>query len=179
MNKLEIRNDDALLVTPDTQWMKLAFSQFDFFKRFKEVDKVFIEHHVVHQVAVLAEGIDVYPEWVKYIKDRQPEMQVEMHGWGHVNYRIYSKEFGYQLLKTAKEKIEDVFQTKITRWYVPHSWRCFPDWSQEVCDRLGINFHTHGGQIQHNYFHYWNQPSVDKIYKILEANQWQAMSELK
>ena len=172
---LEIRNDDALLATPDSQCLKRSFSRFDFFERFKEVDKVFEKHNIPQIVTVLAEGIDIYPEWVKYIKERQDRIRVEMHGWGHLNYRIYDEEFAYQLLKTAKEKIEDSFQTKVSRWYVPHGRLLFPSWGKDVCSKLGIKFHTTGGTIRHVYFHYWNPISVEKTFNILKGNKWRAM----
>lgn len=160
---IEIRNDDVLLVGTLTPVMKIALREKSFFEWFKESDKFFEENNIPCTLAILAEGIDIYPEWVEYIKQRKHRFKIEMHGWHHTNYASMPKDYAVKLLKEAKKKIEETFDVKVDRWYAPFSKKGFPEWWQKTESLIGVKFHTKGNPKRHFYFHYWNEKSVNKI----------------
>ena len=172
---VEIRNDDILLYQNTTPSMGRAKKAKSFFEWFKETDKWFEERNIPMIITVLADGIDIYPEWVKYIKERKHRFKIELHGHTHLNFRhILDDDKIYKMLMPAKRKIEKTFDVKITRWYAPFSRKGFPGGSAEigmrVCQRMGIQFHTKGnGKIPHRYFHYWSPKSIDKIKRFIEG----------
>ena len=65
---IRIRVDDVLLVNPNTGSMKISLRNRSYFDYFQEADKLFAQYNIPCILAILAEGIDVYPEWVEYIK---------------------------------------------------------------------------------------------------------------
>lgn len=170
MQKIEVRNDDVLIYKGLTPSMKNGTRIKTFYEWFVEVDKWFEERNYPTILTVLADGIDVYPEWVEYIKQRQHRFKIELHGHTHMNYKNMSEEEAIKLLKEAKEKVEKTFNTKVTRWFAPFSKLGFPEWAERVCKKLDMGFHTKDNPIPHFYFHYWNTRSVKKIKWVIEKN---------
>ena len=166
MKKILLRNDDVLMLTTTTKHQVAAQKKKSFFEWFVESDKIFEEYDCPSVLAVLAEGIDVYPEWVKYIKERQHRFRIELHGYTHLWYHRLSSEDGYRTLKYAKDKIEDTFGVHVSTWYIPFcgkSWSV--SWRREVCERLGVRFDVLDDLdtvYQHRY-HYWNPLEVEKV----------------
>ena len=174
MDNLEIRNDDILIHSNLTPSMVRSKKVKPLFEWFKETDKWFEERNIPMILAVVSEGIDIYPEWVEYIKERQHRYTIQLHCHEHINFRhILDEDKIYDLIMPAIEKVEDAFGVKVTRWFAPFSKHGFPGGTAEigmrVCERMGIKFHTKGnGPIPHRYFHYWNPGSVAKIKSIIE-----------
>lgn len=164
---IRIRVDDVLLVNPNTGSMKISLRNRSYFDYFQEADKLFAQYNIPCILAILAEGIDVYPEWVEYIKKNKHRFIIEMHGWHHSYYVNYTEEEGYQILKNAKDKIEKTFNVKVGRWIVPHGKHYFPSWIQPVMDRLGLKINNRGIGCRVWVLHYWNTWSIDKINKLI------------
>jgi peptidoglycan/xylan/chitin deacetylase (PgdA/CDA1 family) len=163
------RNDDVLLANPVTGAMKNCLRHNTFFGHFKEADKIFKKYNVPQVLAILSEGIPLYPEWIQFIKERQHRYTIQMHGYDHRWYTAFSEEEAYQILKKAKEDIEDAFGVTVTRWYVPFGRMWFPEWSLRVCERLGVQFHTRGTAPARTYhFHYWNSRDRRNIGRLVE-----------
>lgn len=175
--EVEIRNDDILLYDTLTPSMCRARKIKPMFEWFKETDKWFEERNIPMILAVLADGIDPFPEWVEYIKERKHRYRIELHGHTHKNFRHTLDENEiYDLLMPAKEKLEKTFDIKVNRWYAPFSRKGFPggtaDIGMRVAERMGIKFHTKGnGKIPHRYFHFWDPRSVLRIQRFLEGKK--------
>lgn len=166
---IEIRIDDVLLLNNLTGSMKNSLRNGNtFFNHFKIADKTFekLKNPVI--LTLLAEGIEHYPEWVEYIKERKHRYIIELHGYSHFYYQGMSEEEAYQSLAKARDMIEKTFDVKVSRWYVPFGRHYFPEWSFRVCDRLGLKFHTKGGVTRHFYFHYWNTRDRLRLQRLIE-----------
>ena len=165
-----MRNDDVLQVKVFSDKMGKAQRVQSLFEWFRETDQVFEKYNIPCILSVLSEGIEVYPEWVSYIKNNLHRFQIELHGFQHDFYNDMSAEEGYRNLKQAREEIEDTFNIKITTWYVPFGKKKFPVWGKEVCDKLGIDFDVTGNNKgNQRYFHYWYKKNQDSICKLLEG----------
>ena len=163
-DEIEIRIDDVLLWQNLTTTMQRALDKGSWFEQFKEFDKFFEENNIKTILAVCADGIEKYPEWVKYIKERKERYHIEMHGLTHMNYRNQSEEFGIKSLAEAKKKIEIAFGVKVTKWYTPFAIRGYPTWGLRVCKKLHIGFNCAFDQNKHHYrSHYWNPKDVKRI----------------
>lgn len=173
MAEIEIRNDDVLIHENYTRPMVRALMVKPMFDWFKDTDQWFEERNIPMILAVVADGIDVYPEWVEYVKARQHRYRIELHCHTHINFRHLDEDTIYDLLMPAKDKIEKTFDCEVHRWYAPFSKRGFPGGDatlgMKVAERMGIRFHTKGnGPIPHRYFHFWNPRSVDSIHTLIE-----------
>lgn len=170
MSKIvEIRFDDVLLLDNLTGSMKNSLRYDTFFGHFMKADK-FLENNNLHCILTLmAEGIEEYPEWVKYIKLRKHRYTIELHGYSHFYYKGMTEDKAFESLSTARDMIEDAFDVKVGRWYVPFGRHYFPEWDYlKLCERLGLKFHTKGGTTRHFYFHYWNSRDrirLERLYK--------------
>jgi len=169
---VEIRNDDVLQHEHFTAQSVNALKVKPMFEWFKDTDLWFEEKNIPMILAVVANGIDVFPEWVDYIKQRQHRYQIELHCHTHIMMRHLAEEKIYDMLMPAKEKIEKTFGTLVTRWYVPYSRKGYPGGTKEigkrVCERMGIKFENDGNPLRHFYFHYWSPWSVAKIKRVLK-----------
>lgn len=171
LNKMwVIRNDDVLLVNPITGSMKNSLrSGNSFFDWFKITDKIFEENNIHCILSVLAEGIDVWPEWVSYIKERMYRYKIEMHGWDHAYPHAMTAEEGYEKLSRARDKIEATFDVKVEHWYVPNGRLYFPKWGPEVCEKLGVQFNYKGDSrdFYQLHIHYWNTRDIQRLKNII------------
>ena len=181
MRFLEIRNDDVLQVNPVSAKQRSAIKKKDWFQRFLEADKIFEKYNYPCTLAILSEGIDVYPEWVEHIKKNLHRYKIELHGSSHYEYNTMSEEEGEKDLREAIDKIEKTFGKKITTWYVTYGRRFIPEWGERVCKRLGIKCDVPRFKMlpftwkrsdpirtQIN-FHYWDFHQVKQIEKIVET----------
>lgn len=162
------RDDDVLVKSNLTGAMKESLEKDTFYGHFKKTDEMFIKYGEKRILAIVSEGITEYPEWVEYIKEHIDRYIIELHGLTHINYKFINKELGYKMLKEAKEEIEDTFKVKISRWYTPFSLSGFPDWGQEVCDKLEIKYNTYGVPENCIYFHYWYWKDYLKVGNLLK-----------
>lgn len=162
--KIEIRIDDILLYETLTTTMQKALEKGSWFEQFKEFDKFFEEHNIMTILAVCADGIPQYPEWVEYIKKNKDRYHIEMHGLTHMNYRNQTEEFGIKHLAEAKKRIEMAFAVKVTRWYTPFAIRGYPTWGPRVCKKLHMEFNAALDQSKRHYrCHYWNPKDIKRI----------------
>lgn len=188
---VQIRNDDILQATLWTKQGRKYLIQYREggktpFELFLEADKPFEQYQHPCILAVLSEGIEVYSEWVDYIKKNKHRYQIELHGSKHFYYCDMSEQEGEKELKMAKEKIEDTFETKISTWYITFGKRKAPEWGQRVCDRLGIiydypmtkrdaelwlkNYYMKSGLYPFNHinFHYWHPAQRQDIAEVIK-----------
>ena len=164
---LEIRFDDVLLYGSLTGSMKNSLRHNTFFGHFKEADKILVEYDFPCIMAIVARGIEEYPEWVQYVKERQSRYTLALHCWDHHYHHTQDEEEAYGELAKARDKIEETFGVKLERWYVPFGRMFFPEWGIRMAERLGLKFHTRGGTIRHRYFHYWNSRDRNQLKLIL------------
>ena len=168
--------DDVLQIEPGSNHHRHRLKNKTPFEWFLWADSVFEEYDYPCIITVLSEGIEHYPKWVKHIKEHKHRYKIELHGSSHLRYKYMTPKEAFKDLKKAKDKVEKAFNTKITTWYVPYSYKKrkgFPDWGKEVCDKLGIEFDVTEKERQF-IFHYWHKEQVEKAHKII---RWRAMSE--
>ena len=180
----EIRNDDVLQIAAATKHQLKCLEGRSFFDHFVGADEMFAEYNYPCILAVLAEGITFYPQWVEYIKKNKHRFKIELHGFNHINYRNLSKEELKSILGDSKKRIEDAFETEITTWYLPFGRKGENPYGEEVCQELGITYDKQTRKIDarlwlkhyqetkeslfpHMNFHYWYKPQVDYVNKIL------------
>ncbi len=134
----EIRDDDVLQFGFFTPTMKKVVSGKSLFEYFLEIDKYFEKYDYPCTLAIVADGISQYPEWVQHIKMNIDRYKIELHGLCHRNYKSLSREDLLEELRKAKYLIEDTFQKRITRWFVPFGRHGRNLFGEEVYKELGI-----------------------------------------
>lgn len=164
----ELRNDDVLQVGFGSAHQAYRLREKTAWEWFKEADKPFAKYNYPCTLVTLSDGIEYWPEWVEYIKKNLHRYKIELHGSGHHYYKQMTKEAALADLRIAKDKLENEFQVKVTTWYVPYGSRRYPEWGEEVCKELGINFDVVGRDTHQHTFHYWHQEQIDKVKKIIE-----------
>ena len=154
--------------------MKNCLRRKNFWEWFQYTDQIFEKNNLHCILAVLAEGIEKYPEWVNYINRNKHRYKIEMHGFDHTYPRAMTGDEAYEILARAKEKIEEAFDIEIKHWYVPNGRLFFPDWGVEVCDRLGIQFNSRGDTRDYYqwHMHYWNTRDIKRLERIIEAKRF-------
>lgn len=167
---IEIRFDDVLLAGTLTRSMKNSLRHNSFFGHFKEADKILEENNLHCHLAIVGKGIEVFPEWVEYIKQRMDRYTIAMHCWEHNFHHGMYEERAFEQLSLAKQKIEEVFGVSVTRWYVPFGRLYFPEWGLRVSDRLGVEFDLNKEIKRHFYFHYWNSRDRLRLLRLLKQH---------
>ena len=135
---IEIRNDDILQSTMFSRTQRKVLETKSLFDYFLEIDKYFEKYNYPCILAVISEGIDKCPEWVEHIKKNISRYKIELHGKYH---RYYGESSANELeneLREAKEKIENTFNVKVSKWYVPFGRKGRHQNGEEVCSILGI-----------------------------------------
>lgn len=173
----EIRNDDVLQVRRITVHQALSIGTKDLLTHFLEADELFKKYDYPCTLAIVAEGIEYYPYWVKYIKKNIHRYKIELHGLEHKNYRKVSYEEFISDNREAIAKIEKAFKTRVTIWYPPFGRKGQRE--PEDCNELGITQYKQIGKVDaklwlknpegypHINFHYWYAPQVETIKRIL------------
>lgn len=161
-----------LIVNPITGSMKNCLRMRTFEEWFYHTDKIYEENNLHCILSVLAEGIDAYPEWVEYIKERKHRYKIELHGWNHAYPHAMTENEGYGVLAHAREKIEKTFDVQVTHWYVPNGRMYFPEWGVKVCDKLGIQFNSRGDTRDwyQVHLHYWNTRDTLRLQRIIDSD---------
>ncbi len=175
-----IRNDDVFQNTDFTADQERAFKIKSPYHWFLEADKPFAEHNFSCTLVVLSEGLDLYHEWVKYVKENIGRYKIELHGSSHLKYKKMTEEEGLKDLQFAKNRIEQEFGQKITTWYVPFGRSNIPEWGDRVCEKLGIKmdrptmkqlpyFWDREPKREQINFHYWDLHQILQIRDIIET----------
>jgi peptidoglycan/xylan/chitin deacetylase (PgdA/CDA1 family) len=144
------------------------------FERFKGVHELLANTGLKHTLAICAAEIPNHPELTEYILGRKDEFIFGLHGWNHEKYSTWPRGSIIHSLKRAKERIENVFDTKV-EWY-------FPTWNKrslemyEACKELGlkldddwVNLTGALSGIKKNTirFHNWNDNEVEQLKKYV------------
>lgn len=142
----------AIAIRPMFEWFKLAAEAFPG-KRIK--------------LACIANGVELYPEWVNMIKVNGWEVQC--HGLMHIDMQRQDEEESFIQLKEAKQLLEDTFNQRITQFYPPRLK--VSDHLYHACLRLGMTLVVKGDSIDNYknnnlsvpevYMHYWSQKHID------------------
>jgi hypothetical protein len=189
---IQIRDDDVL---QNTLWTKQGRKYLEPYREggktpfelFLEADKPFKKYNYPCILAILSEGIDVYPEWVEYIKKNQHRYIIELHGSRHYFYCDLTEERGERELRLARDKIEKTFGVKVSTWYVTFGRKKAPEWGQRVCDRMGIKYdipntkrdgdlwlksyyykEKQTSPFNHINFHFWHPSQRKEIAEVLK-----------
>jgi len=186
---IEFRCDDVLQYDSWGRTQRWLFSKKDPFECFKEVDKIFKKYNFPCILAIVAQGIDMYPEWVQYIKDNQHRYKIELHGYFHHNRRVLQKmgeERLYRELLAGIKRIKETFGMNVTTFYVPFGKEGLGPNTEKVCRRLGIKcmaphkndsdiwlwlWRSHRGRLSsfsHVNFHFWHKRQVEATEEILK-----------
>jgi peptidoglycan/xylan/chitin deacetylase (PgdA/CDA1 family) len=173
---LKIRVDDVLQSTYFSSNQLLAWKVKPPFAWFIEATEKWHNYPLV--LAVVAEGIPKYSEWVDYIK-AHPKWVVQSHGWEHRNYRHLNYGTMVELLKKSKVALEEVFGREVTEFYPPKlEW---DDRTQlaakeagmvEVRDRFRPIYWIRDRSITSIFFHFWNETNLKEMEKV-----WLALQE--
>ena len=184
MKYLEIRNDDVLQLGPSSKHQTNVLIGKSLFGEFLKADEIFAKYNYPCILAILAEGIDYRTEWVDYIKANQHRYKIELHGFIHRNYGKLNRKALLLELFEAKEKIENTFGIKISKWYLPFGRKGETPFGSGVCKELGVEYDIQTRKIDakiwlkeykktgywpfdHINFHYWYPPQVKKVEEII------------
>lgn len=154
-----------------TQGMHLGGKTF--FDKFKWALEPF-GHEIPVTLLVVAKDIEKFPEWIKYIKDHK-NYTVQCHGWTHKRYTTCSIECMTKDFTKAKEKIERIFNQKVTVFHPPKdAWN---NKTIQATKNAGMLMRTETrvpkrfleGNINpfRIDFHYWNTYDMPSTYKVL------------
>jgi len=169
-----IRIDDVLQSTNFSYWQKESLKTMDMFDWFKYTVGEHEDYPFI--LAVVAEGIDEQPEWVKYIKDH-PHWEVQCHGWEHKTYVRMDGEAIKKELIDAKQKIYKNFGVIVDKFYPPKMK--YNDMTREAARQVGLVetrerwtvYHYLKGIVPDDakeiYCHHWNPRSVEGLWRVL------------
>ena len=90
------------------------------------------------EMAVLGEGVEHYPGWVKYIVERS-DWTVSCHGLKHIRYDLLPEKECKEQLKKAKDIIESAFETTIDTFIPP--FNKYNNTTRTVAKDLGMKEH--------------------------------------
>jgi len=102
-----------------------------------------------HNINLIAAYIEKYPKVLRYIKRHQKEFDIQLHGWKHREYCKWREPELLKELKMAKEKVEKIFNTKITKFFPPGN--CVSPELYNVCSQLGMEVVIKKGK------HFWRK----------------------
>lgn len=185
MKNCQIRNDDVLQISGFTKNQVKTMGDKMLYEHFLEADRVFEKYDYPCILAILSEGINGYPDWVKHIKNNIHRYIIELHGSAHYRYGNLSEERGKKELKEALDKIEETFGVRPTTWYLPFGRKSQPKWGKKVCEELRIKYdvptgkidakrwiygyrRTHKPPFYHINFHFWDEQQVKHIEQVIE-----------
>src|SRR3990167_234937 len=174
---MEIRNDDVLQSSMFTPHQRDDIAGRDLFQLFLKADRYFGDFR--QTLAVISDGIEVFPEWTEHIKRNKHRYDIQLHGEHHYNYKHLSEDRAVESLKRAKAEIEKAFGVEVTTWYPPFGRRGTPKDMEKICERVGTMPYFQAGKVdaklwfrnpkkyQHINFHFWNDKHVETIRDIL------------
>lgn len=166
----KIRIDDVLQFGRFSSSQLNAFAIRSPFEWFKIATLGWEDYPLI--LAVIADGIDEYPEWVRFIK-YHPQWRVECHGWDHRDYRKTSVAEGTKLLIEARKKIEDAFECEVHEFYPP--WMKHNETTKAQAEFAGLtevieealpNKWLLDNKVPNFYFHYWSQKHIEEMNNI-------------
>ena len=168
---LKIRVDDVLQPGLFSIHQRKVFAIKTPFEWFKEATGQLENYPLV--LAIVADGIKVYPEWIDFIK-KHPLWKVECHGWEHRTYSRLPYEEMVSQLRRAKEEIEKTFNQEVKEFYPPKLK--YNDLTSKASQEVGLlemrerfrPVHWFADKsIKSIYFHYWDKNHIQQINKIL------------
>lgn len=130
-SKVIWRDDDIFY----HEGMAVHITPNDAFGKFVEVHETLVKAELPHTIAVLAGGIPFHPTWVKYIKDRQDEFDIQLHGLVHINFP-QNPDKAKENLRLGKIMIEETFGVTPTVFYPP--WNLTDGAIHQICEELGL-----------------------------------------
>ena len=153
------------------------------FDLFLEADKPFAKYNYPCTLAICAEGIDIYPEWVNYIIKNKHRYKIELHCNKHQNYKFLPRKKIIKELDFALNKLWITFGVEPTIWYPPKGRKGEPEDKDGICEELGIECFKQIGKVDakfwlknpdkypHVNFHFWHQGQCEHVKQIIEICQ--------
>jgi peptidoglycan/xylan/chitin deacetylase (PgdA/CDA1 family) len=123
--------DDDVLYTPQ---IGIDVGTINYLERFIDTDRLLEQYGVIHEVALLAKGIDENTAWVNYIK-AHPHIHVQLHGWEHIDYTKNHDRVREDIVRSL-DKIEATFGVRPPVWFPP--WNRTDEFCNQVCSELGL-----------------------------------------
>ena len=110
MKYCEIRDDDILQLGGITHHQQDDMAGKSLWELFLEADDMFNKTNYPCILAVCADGIPVYKDWVRHIKNNRHRYKIELHCLTHENHNSFSRERLKKELCLARDMIEDAFE---------------------------------------------------------------------
>lgn len=161
------RIDDVLQSCLFSTFQKQYFQKQPPFEWFKEAVEIVKDHPV--KLAVVAEGINHYPEWVELIQSH-PEWEIACHGLEHVIYKKMPEKIITSSLIVARWKLETTFKRVVTEfvppWMLSHENLTTPllvsgmELSHQRTSIDDLDKHPEAKEV---YFHFWNRRQLGLI----------------
>jgi len=146
-------------------------------KQFKRVHEIFIEHNVVHTIAVIASGIEKNQELIEYIKMNSWLMDVQLHCWEHIDYSQNESDI-YEHMRLSRRIFKRVFGEYPKVFYPPWNKATqflidkMKDFHMELSNEkvsLSQYIRTKGGVNEKVVnFHYWADEEVIQLEPALK-----------
>lgn len=169
------RIDDVCQSTLFSGSQRKAFEEKPPFEWFKEATELLKGRAV--KLAVVAEGVDHYPEWVIYINEH-PEWEIACHGLEHTIYKKLPPQIVVSSLVVAKWKLENTFGREVAELHLPKL-----KWSENLVglaelaglrlmnERTNIDDYLKDRKGNEVYFHYWNKRQLGVLKQCLAQQE--------
>ena len=146
------------------------------------MQEMFRHYNKVHTLSMIMAGVNQEEEWVKYVQNNPQEFDIQLHGWEHEHYPVYTEEAVRNDLDRSLRLQEELFGKRADTWYLPwNGW--YPDigtakvpWLRPIAKEYGLKINincSHIGEFldgKYNkvvYFHWWNKDDVDMLPQLL------------
>ena len=128
---------------------------------------------IKHYLGIIVSEIDGHPELTRYLKQYKREFEFCIHGWEHDDYSEWDEKRIYEDLLKAKTKINTTFGIYPKIFFPPYNKTSLAVFN--ACERVGLEckheWMPPEGWLGRNQgvicFHYWCQPEVNALKKIL------------
>lgn len=156
-------------------WRDDDISCFTTIQQFKPVHDLFIKYNKIHTIAVLAKDLWENKEICYYLAIAK-NLNIQLHGWDHVDYTLSPPLEAEQKLAAAKSYLEEHLskyrkekgmpEVKITKFLPP--WNHESALIKEICRTIGLEFDNRiGGEVAN--FHYWSVDLKDLEKRLRET----------
>lgn len=143
----------------------------------------FVLYNKIHTLSLICENINPHEEWVKYVNAHPEEFDIQLHGWIHDTYGLYSQENVELHLEKSMYLINDLFESTPNKWYLP--WNGWIkdygnekiDWLRPVATKFGLEIDIDcvhitdflkGKKKETVYFHWWVEKDINNLEELLK-----------
>ena len=136
---IRVRNDDVLM---HWNWKKLVNQDHikDPVTTFKIMHQTICsrQEQLLHVPAILCRNIQEFPEVLPFMRSEADNnrMEIQLHGWDHVDYGKYTFDGICQDLKLCTDFMNKTFARTPTIWYTP--WGANTDNMQKAAKEFNL-----------------------------------------